>query len=71
MIHKTEYFFCMDLPSCLHTTRLCSKGYNMMAGGSNFASLLSFHSYQKYSGACVGLEKWRGREIRDADQKFI
>ena len=66
MTNKTEYFLCMDLSSYLHMTRLCSNVYNAMAGGPNFVSPLSLHSYRRYSGACIGLEKWRGREVRDA-----
>jgi len=66
MTSITEYFRCKDQSPCLYMTRLCSSVYNVMAGGPYFASLLSLHSYQRCSGACIGLEKWRGREVRDA-----
>lgn len=71
MTSKTEYSICMDLPSCLYMTRLCSNIHNVMAGGPNFASLLSLYSYQRYSGACIGLEKWRGKKSEVQVQKFI
>lgn len=45
MTGKTEYFLHMDLSSCLYMTRPCSNVCNVMAGGPNFASLLSLHSY--------------------------